>query len=137
MKIKVKYYTVKLVTILLSVALSALSHADEAVFELRTYSTLEGRLPALEARFKNHTMGLFEKHGIRNIGYWVPTQRPNTLVYIIRHRSQDAAVASWKAFIADPDWQEVARSSQLDGRILIENGVHSQFLQAADYSPIK
>jgi hypothetical protein len=113
------------------------AHADEAVFELRTYSTIEGRLPALEARFKNHTMGLFEKHGVKNVGYWVPTEQPNTLVYIIRHDNRDAAAASWAAFIADPDWQEVARKSQLDGQILIKNGIQSQFLRATDYSPIK
>ena len=65
------------------------------------------------------------------------TEQPNTLVYIIRHDSRDAAAASWAAFIADPDWQEVARKSQLDGQILIKNGVRSQFLRATDYSPIK
>lgn len=60
-------------------------HSSAVVFELRTYTTHEGRLPALEARFRDHTMGLFEKHGMRNVGYWIPADRPNTLIYIIAH----------------------------------------------------
>src|SRR6516165_10576478 len=68
------------------------------LYELRTYTTEPGRLPALHARFKNHTMKLFEKHGMQNVAYWVPTDekpKDNTLIYIIAHKSQDAAKKSW------------------------------------------
>ena len=107
------------------------------VFELRTYTTVEGRLPALHARFRDHTMRLFEKHGMRNIGYWVPVDKPNTLVYLIEHASREAAAASWRAFVSDPEWQKVAADSQADGPILIEGGIVSEFLEATDYSPIR
>jgi hypothetical protein len=110
---------------------------EGAVFELRTYTTLEGRLPALEARFRNHTLGLFEKHGMRNVGYWTPEDQPNTLIYLIAHASHEAATASWQAFISDPAWQAVAAESTRDGPILVENGIQRQFLRATDFSPIQ
>jgi len=113
------------------------SEGDGPIFELRTYTTHEGRLPALEARFRDHTMGLFEKHGMRNIGYWIPVDRPNTLIYIIAHPNRDAIATGWKAFGSDPKWQEVARNSTKDGPILIKGGIESQFMTATDYSPMR
>jgi hypothetical protein len=82
-------------------------------------------------------MRLFEKHGMQNVGYWIPVERPNTLIYIIAHRNRDAIATGWRAFGTDPEWQEVARSSTKDGPILIEGGIESQFMTATDYSPIK
>ena len=108
------------------------------VFELRTYTTPEGKLPNLEARFRDHTMRIFENHGITNVAYWVPQDEPNsanTLVYIIAHESREAAAASWAAFGADPEWQRVSRESQVDGRIL--NNVESVFLDPTDFSPMQ
>ena len=96
---------------------------DSTVFELRTYTTHDGRLPALEARFRDHTMALFEKHGMRNVGYWVPVDRPNTLIYIIAHESAEAIPNNWKSFVSDPAWQVVAEESQRDGQILVEGGI--------------
>ena len=64
----------------------------EHVFELRTYTASPGKLSDLEARFRNHTVGLFEKHGMTNVGYWVPTDEPlseNTLIYVLEHESRD------------------------------------------------
>ncbi len=116
-----------------------MSMAEEGgvVFELRTYTTHEGRLPALEARFRDHTMALFEKHGMRNIGYWLPVNRPNTLIYIIAHDSAAAVPENWKSFVTDPAWKTVAEESQKDGPILVEGGIDSQFMSATDYSPIR
>ena len=108
------------------------------VFELRTYTTPEGKLPNLQARFRDHTMRLFEQHGMTNIGYWTPQDEPNslnTLVYIISHDSREAAAASWDAFRSDPEWREVSRASQVDGRIV--SNVESVFLDATDFSPIQ
>src|SRR5205823_4862799 len=68
------------------------------LYELRTYTTEPGRLPALNARFKNHTMRLFEKHGMKNVMYWIPTDektKDNTLIYVISHANADAAKKSW------------------------------------------
>ena len=108
------------------------------VFELRTYTAPEGKLPELQARFRNHTMRIFEKHGIKNVGYWVPQDAPtkdNTLIYIISHASRDAAKASWAAFGADPEWQKVAKESQINGKIVA--GITSVYMDPSDYSPIK
>ncbi len=94
---------------------------SERVYELRTYTTLPGRLPALHKRFADHTLKLFEKHGMKNEGYWTPTDeklKDTTLIYIISHDSLEAAEKSWAAFIADPDWQKVRAASEVDGKIL-------------------
>lgn len=108
------------------------------VFELRTYTAPEGKLVNLQARFRDHTTRLFERHGITNIGYWTPQDAPtssNTLVYIISHRSREAAEASWANFRSDPEWRRVSRESQVDGRIVSD--VESIFLDPTDYSPMQ
>ena len=111
------------------------SFAD--VFELRIYTTNEGKLDNLNARFRDHTVGLFKKHGIESVGYWVPTdgeKAKNTLIYVIKHKSRDAAKASWKAFGSDPSWKKVAKESQVDGRILAKRP-ESTYMKTTDYSP--
>ena len=111
---------------------------DSRVFEMRTYYAAPGKLEDLQARFRNHTTKLFEKHGMTNIGYWVPADPPNsenTLVYIIAHKDREAAKKSWADFRADPAWQAVVKESQKDGPLTTK--VESVFLNPADYSPIK
>jgi hypothetical protein len=119
--------------------------AGKRVYELRTYTTLPGRLPALNKRFAEHTLKLFEKHGMRNEMYFIPTERAvgqettpveNTLIYVISHDSREAADKSWKAFGADPDWQKVAAASQTEeagGKIVSK--VERVWMTLADYSP--
>jgi hypothetical protein len=118
---------------------AAHAQAGNRVFELRTYTTNEGKLPNLQARFRDHTTKLFAKHGMTNIGYWTP-QDPklsqNTLIYIIAHASREAATKSWAAFRADPDWQKAAAASEVDGKILAKSP-ESVFMDPTDYSPIK
>ncbi|SVC45165.1 uncharacterized protein METZ01_LOCUS298019, partial [marine metagenome] len=84
------------------------AHAQSnKVFELRTYTAAEGKLPNLLARFRDHTMTLFEKHGMTNVGYWVPQDLPNsenTLIYLLEHSSRQAAQESWADFRADAEW---------------------------------
>lgn len=114
---------------------SARSYGD--VYELRTYTTNEGKLDNLNARFRDHTVGLFTKHGMESVGYWVPTDGPkaeNTLIYVLKHKDRSAAKASWKAFLADPEWKTVARESQKDGRILAK-APESVYMDATDYTP--
>jgi hypothetical protein len=118
-----------------SFAFASSSFGD--VFELRTYTTNEGKLENLNARFRDHTVGLFKKHGIESVGYWVPTdgeKSKNTLIYVIKHKSRDAAKASWKAFGSDPEWQKVAKQSQKDGKILAKRP-ESVYMEVTDYSP--
>ena len=110
----------------------------EKVFEIRTYHTFPGRLDALHKRFREHTMKMFEKHGMTNVGYWVPQDSPardTTLIYVISHASRDAAKANWAGFGADPEWKKIAEASQVDGKIV--ERVESVFMEATDYSPLR
>ena len=106
------------------------------VYELRTYTTNEGKLDDLHARFRNHTVGLFKKHGIESVGYWVPTEgdeSKNTLIYVIKHKSRDAAAESWKSFVSDPDWKKVYKASESNGPILAKRP-ESVYMDLTDYS---
>lgn len=114
------------------------AQAQNRVFELRTYTAPEGRLVDLQTRFRDHTSQLFERHGMTNIGYWVPRDAPdsqNTLIYILAHSSREAAQESWAAFGKDPDWQRVRTESQVNGRITTR--VQSVFMEPTDFSPMK
>ena len=106
---------------------------SHSLYEMRTYYANEGKIDDLHARFRNHTMKLFEKHGMKNIAYWSPADQPNTLIYIIAHKSAEAAEASWKAFVADPAWVEVYTASIADGRLVAK--IDNVFMTKTDYSP--
>ncbi len=123
----------------LNVTLTAAAPAEEGpVYELRIYTCEPGKLAALHERFRDHTMRIFKNHGMENVAYWTPTDEPksaNTLVYLLRHQSREAAKASWQAFGADPAWKKVARASrEKHGKILAKRPF-SVFLAATDYSP--
>jgi hypothetical protein len=107
----------------------------DRVYELRTYTTHPGKLDNLHERFTNHTLQLFSRHGMVNVGYWVPVDQENTLIYILSHNSQEAAVKSWEAFINDPEWQQAYEASHVDGPIVKE--VESVFMKAVPYSQIR
>ena len=117
------------------------AQAATRVFELRTYTAPEGKLDALNARFRDHTVALFKKHGITSIGYWTPQDAPtsqNTLVYLISHASREAAKTNWAAFQADPDWVKARTASEVNGRLTVTpGGVVSVFLTPTNYSPMK
>jgi hypothetical protein len=118
-------------------AAPVLQTADR-VYELRTYTAPEGKLDDLLARFRNHTMRILEKHGMSNVGYWLPQDeelRQNTLVYLISHPSRAAADQAWRDFGADPEWQRVSEESQRDGRIV--TSVERMYLDPSDFSPMK
>jgi len=113
----------------------------DLVYELRTYTTEPGRLPALHARFKDHTMKLFAKHGIKNVIYLTPVDaegKPvdNKLVYLLAHKSQAAAKESFDSFRQDPDWKAAREASEAAGKIL-SMPPESQFYVPTDYSPMK
>jgi hypothetical protein len=109
--------------------------AENRIYELRTYSTVPGRLDALLTRFRDHTVRLFEKHGMVNVGYWVPKDKPNTLIYILSHRNADAAKKSWDTFRSDPDWVKVKTASEASGKIVEK--VESVFMEPTDFSKMK
>ena len=108
--------------------------ADDRCFEMRTYYAAPGKLDALHARFRDHTCKLFEKHGISNLGYFVPLNNTNSaLIYFLAYPSRDARDKSWKAFMADPDWVKAYKASEVDGKLVAK--VETAFLSATDYSP--
>jgi hypothetical protein len=123
---------------LLAFAADSSAGKDSRCYEMRTYHTPPGKLQELHARFRNHTLKLFEKHGMINIGYWVPMDKEkgadNTLIYILAYPSREAREKSWKAFMADPDWQTAMKASEVNGK-LVEKA-DSVFLTATDYSPM-
>src|SRR5207247_6349759 len=108
------------------------------VYELRTYTAPEGKLSEIDKRFRDHTMRIFKKHGMENVGYWHPQDAPDsssTLIYIVSHKNRDAAKKSWADFQADPEWQKVSTESQVNGRIVSK--VVSVFMDPTDYSALK
>jgi hypothetical protein len=109
---------------------------DGPVFELRVYHTYDGKLNDLLARFRDHTITIFKRHGIESVAYWTPTDDPlagKTLFYILRHPSRQAATTNWAAFRNDPEWKQVSAASEANGK-LVEK-VDSTFLKLTDFSP--
>jgi hypothetical protein len=109
------------------------------IFELRTYVANSGKLDDLNKRFREHTTRIFNKHGIKNVGYWTPFDQPesgNTLVYLVHHASREQADANWKAFGGDPQWKQVAMESRKGGRLLAKSPERI-YLKALDFSRLK
>lgn len=112
--------------------------AGNRVFEIRTYTTPPGKLEALKARFRDHTIKVFNKYDMKSVGYWVPQDPPlkdNTLIYILSHESRDAATKNWASFRADPEWVKAKADSEKDGPLTTK--VDSVFVDPTDFSPIK
>jgi len=106
------------------------------VFELRVYHAAPGKLGDLEARFRDHTIKIFDRHGMKSVAYWTPLDEPeksNTLIYILQHPSHEAAAANWKSFQDDPEWKSVRDKSEANGK-LVEK-VDSTFMALTDFSP--
>ena len=107
---------------------------DNRCYELRIYTANEGKLEALNARFRDHTCKLFEKHGLTNVGYWVPVDKSdNRLIYVISSPNRAAHTKSWKAFLNDPNWKKAYKVSTKDGALVAK--IDSTFMSATDYSP--
>jgi hypothetical protein len=112
---------------------------ENRIFELRTYTTAPGKMDALNARFRNHTNRLFEKHGMTIIGFWMPAKQKEgeeKLIYILAYPSKEAADKSWKGFREDPEWQKVRAESEKDGKLLAKPP-ESVYMKPTDYSPLK
>ncbi len=107
------------------------------VYELRTYSVVQGRMPAMLKRFRDHTTALFEKHGMENVGYWTPEGKDGEtkLIYIVAHRGPEAAQRSWKGFRDDPVWHKARDESEKDGKIVEK--VESVYMKPTDFSKLK
>jgi len=110
--------------------------SGDVVYELRVYHANEGKLDDLLARFRDHTIAIFKRHGMGSVAYWTPTDDPlkgKTLFYILRHPSREAATANWAAFRADPEWQKVSAASEANGKLVAST--ESTFLKLTDFSP--
>ena len=119
---------------------SGVAHAQAAkhVFEVRTYTAPDGKLGELHARFRDHTIGIFNKHAMKSVIYLSPQDAPdsaNTLIYVLEHPSREAAKKAWADFQTDPEWVKVSAESQVNGRIVSK--VVSVFADPTDYSPMK
>ena len=104
--------------------------------ELRVYHAAPGKLADLLARFRNHTIKIFDRHEMKSVAYWTPADEPekgNTLIYILRHPSREAAAANWKSFGDDPEWKSVRDKSEENGK-LVEK-VDSTYMTMTDFSP--
>jgi hypothetical protein len=126
----------KLLTLLLLIG--AMAFAEGRVYELRTYTCFDGKLDALKARFRDHTIRIFKKHDMQSVGYWVPEdpeRSKNTLVYILVHPSREAADKNWAAFQADPEWKKVAAESEANGKIVQK--VDRVFMDPTEFSQLK
>ncbi len=107
-----------------------------AVYELRVYHAAPGKLGDLLARFRDHTLKIFERHGIKSVAYWTPMNEPQksqTLIYLVAHPSREAAAANWKAFQEDAEWKSVRDKSEENGK-LVEK-LESTFMELTDFSP--
>ena len=128
---------VLVMAVLLGMAATVAVAQEKRVFELRTYFAPPGRLDDLHARFRNHTLKIFEKHGMKNFAYWTPSDKSqgaeNTLVYLLIHDSPAAAEKSFKAFRADADWLAAKKASETNGSLTTE--VKSVMMRPTDYSP--
>lgn len=113
--------------------------AVDQVFELRTYSQLPGRNPAILARFKDHTMKLFKQHGLKNIAYFTTIEKDpavqSKLVYLVAHPSEDIAKTNWTSFVNDPKWKKVAADSEKDGKIIEK--IESVYMKPTSFSTIR
>jgi hypothetical protein len=107
------------------------------IYELRIYRTLPGRLPNLLARFQNHTLRIWEKHGIRQAGFWTTLvgESNNELTYLLGWESLAEREAKWPAFMADPEWMAVRSESEKDGPIVAS--LSNQILAPTAFSAVK
>ena len=107
------------------------------IYEYRMYEAMPGKLPDLNARFRNHTLKLFEKHGMTNIGYWTANvgDYSNRLIYILGFEDVAQRESAWNGFRNDPEWQAVVAESEANGPLVAR--VFNTLLNPTDYSPLQ
>ena len=111
--------------------------AKGSYFEMRIYTAAPGKMDALQKRFREHTLKLFEKHGIRNVGYWtaVDDKHQGKFYFIIGYPDKASRDKMWNAFANDPEWLKAKEASEKDGKLV--DAVEQVFMAPADYSPIR
>jgi hypothetical protein len=129
-----KFLPVLALAMLATTLSSFAAEKDTRVFEMRTYYAAPGKLDNLHARFRDHTIQLFEKHGMTNVGYWVPIENTdNKLIYVLAFPSREARQTAWKAFSDDEDWKKALAASEAEGKLVTK--VDSLLMTGTDFSP--
>ena len=107
------------------------------IYELRIYRTMPGRLPALLSRFQNHTLKLWDKHGIRQAGFWTTLigDSNHSLTYMVAWKSLAEREEKWAKFQADPDWIKARAETEANGPLLTK--VTNEILQPTSFSSVK
>ncbi len=128
---------VRTLLLLLTLCTGLAFSAENRIYELRTYTCYPGKLEALKARFRDHTITIFKRHGMESVGYWVPQdeRKDTTLIYIISHASREQATKNWQEFRNDPEWKKVAADSEANGKIVEK--VVSVYMEPTDFSQLK
>jgi hypothetical protein len=114
---------------------TCVAQSTARVFELRTYTSHDGRLNDVVNRFRDHTMRIFARHDMVSVGYWIPKETPNTLIYVLAHPSREAATKNWDEFRNDPEWKTARAASEVNGPIVLKT--QSVFMDPTAFSPIK
>ena len=107
------------------------------IYEYRVYEAAPGKLEALHSRFRDHTLGIFERHGIKNIGYWTSAvgDYSDRLIYIVAFEDSGHRERAWEAFRSDPEWNKARSESEVDGPLTAR--VFNSLLSPTDYSPLQ
>ena len=92
------------------------------IYELRIYKCIPGRLPALNNRFANITLKLWEKHGIRAVGFWTTLigDSNQDLTYLLEWKDLAERERTWAGFMSDPDWLKARAESEKNGPIVAQ-----------------
>ena len=112
-------------------------HPSQHVYELRIYHVNEGKRDALISRFGDHADAIFKQHNMKSVGYWVPEDAQELLVYILEHPSREAARKNWAAFQADPEWKRVKADSEAAAGGPLTNRIESYFMDPTSFSALK
>lgn len=106
------------------------------IYEYRRYEVSPGKMKDLHKRFKEHTIKLFEKHGLNVVAFFSPMigEATNCLVYILKFENLAAREKAWTEFLADKEWQKVFEESNKNGQIVVK--VENKIFSPTEYSPI-
>jgi hypothetical protein len=106
------------------------------IYEWRVYEILPGRMANINNRFANITLKLFQKHGIKVIGFWEAiVGTSNTLYYMIAFENMAHREKAFNAFASDPEWIKARAESEKDGPIV--SRVYNMLLRPTPYSPLQ
>ncbi|WP_131118336.1 NIPSNAP family protein [Lichenihabitans psoromatis] len=107
------------------------------IYELRVYTAVPGRLPDIMKRFDTITLKLWEKHGIRQAGFWTTVAGPsiNDLTYLLAWESLAERETKWAAFGTDPEWLSAKAETEANGQLVAN--IANSFLQPTSFSSVK